>query len=230
MEAAAITSDVGVTSLCDVFPPLALAKVWEWVAGGWGREVADPSKIGGRSSGHSKKLRLSAFLSCCWLPPNQKSLSRWLEFMVVKKLSSIFDSVSSRSAGPGGAGAGSKGGVSGDTAHGSRVCLLVLFFLARGVLWFAREGWDLHPKRRGGGELAFRRPLYGSDPPRSMTAERLASIREVVEILEKEGGVELLWIECQGERFGASAVYRNVDRYILGAVVVKGLRCLLDRI
>lgn len=112
-----MTSDVGVISVCDGFA-LALVKLWEG-PGGCGREVADPSKIGGRSSGQSKKLGLSDFLSWWFPAPNQKSLSKWLEFMVEKKLSSMFDSESSSRAGPGGAGAGSKGGVSGSTGHGS---------------------------------------------------------------------------------------------------------------
>lgn len=47
-----------------------------------------------------------------------------------KKLSSIFDSVSSRRAGPGGAGAGSKGGESRASGHGSMGYQRRLFFAA----------------------------------------------------------------------------------------------------
>jgi hypothetical protein len=60
-----------------------------------------------------------------------------------------------------------------------------------------------------------------------MTADRLASIREVIEVIgDIRREEKSLWFECQVRedlRF-LRAVYRNVDRYILGAVIRQGCK------
>lgn len=67
--------------------------------------MVEPSKLGGSSADHSK-FGTPDLCSC----RIQKSFVNWFAFMVVKKLSSMLDSLSSRREGPGGrAGACSKG-------------------------------------------------------------------------------------------------------------------------